>query len=89
MLLSGVDHVIMITNDKTNIVQKSWRYFQDYLSSVGNAFNNLHKVRFAIENMIYHPGKFSFLCSLLNIGMVKNFKSLIHSIEDNTGNPSI
>jgi len=27
MLLSAIDHSIMLTNDKNNIVQKSWRSF--------------------------------------------------------------
>ena len=59
MLLSGIDNQIMLTNDKSNIVQKSWRNFQEYMSSVGNAFNNLNKVRFAIENMSIHQSKFT------------------------------
>lgn len=61
ILLSAVDQTIMLTNDKANIVQKSWRHFQEYLSSVGTGFNNIHKIRYAIENMIYHPSNLT-LC---------------------------
>jgi hypothetical protein len=58
MLLSGIDHQIMLTNDKTNIVQKSWRYFSEYLSSVGTAYNNMQKIKIMIEGGIIHPGNF-------------------------------
>ncbi len=54
MLLSGVDAKIMLTNDKGNIVSKNWSNIQEYISSVGNAFNNLQKVKYSAENLLFH-----------------------------------
>eukprot|EP00347_Sterkiella_histriomuscorum_P009401 403341355 len=54
MLLSGIDKNIMLTNDKSNIVQKTWSHFQEYFSSVGQAYNNLQKIKTCFENLVYH-----------------------------------
>lgn len=76
----------MLTNDKSNIVSKAWRHFQDYLSSVGNAYNNLNRIRFAIENMLMHPSK---IMRIINIDLFKTMNALIDSIDESLANPII
>ena len=58
ILLSGVDRAAPIFTDKSNCLQKPWGAIQEYLSSIGKTFNNLQKVRYAIENQFISPNLF-------------------------------
>ncbi|CDW84677.1 UNKNOWN [Stylonychia lemnae] len=80
MLLSGVDLNIMITNDKCNVVQKTWRNFQDYLSSVGlikslgvivqsNPENQGNQI---VQNFLQSAYQFAYyIYSLLDSGLIQ------------------
>ena len=47
----------MLTNDKNNVVEKNWSQIQDYLASVGKIYNQMQKVRYALEKHFLHFSK--------------------------------